>query len=108
MKLSQCAHPHLVRKMHLFLLWMISRGKMHGYEILKALKEDGQIPASAGRLYPILNDMMRQGLISQREEKSGKRVRKLYVLTRKGRKQLEEGKKGFRGLLRQFVLEMVS
>ncbi len=92
----------------LFLLWFIQKREIHGYGILKALREGGMHGLGPGRLYPFLADMLKQGLISQKEKKTGRRVRKVYVITAKGRQMLEERRRLFRGLIREFVIDMLK
>lgn len=112
MDFSKGLHPDMAKRMYLFLLWLINKKEMHGYEILMKLKNDPGAPnaqvISASRLYPVLNGMLSAGLISQKEMKTGKRVRKVYVVTARGRKMLREGKKMFTGLVGKFVMEMCS
>src|SRR5215204_5666280 len=63
--------------------------RMYGYEIsqhVKALTE-GKIHLKDGSLYPALQKLTADGLLSFKEEYVGKRVRKYYYLTRKGQKE---------------------
>ena len=57
--------------------WMIEELRHHGYSI------------SPGTLYPMLRSMEKDGWIAGRDEKAGAR-RRLYRITPKGRKALEE------------------
>jgi len=47
-------------------------------------------------------------LISQKEKKDGKRVRKIYVITHKGKTMLLQGKKMFTGLIKEFLKDMIG
>ena len=60
--------------------------KMYGYQIYQRVKEqsDGKIMLKDGSLYPALQKMTKDGLLSYQEEYIGKRVRKYYFLTAKG------------------------
>lgn len=60
--------------------------RMYGYEIFQRVKElsDGKIVLKDGSLYPALQKMTKNGLLSYQEEFIGKRVRKYYFLTTKG------------------------
>ena len=60
--------------------------KMYGYEIFLRVKElsDEKILLKDGSLYPALQKMTKDGLLSYKEEYIGKRVRKYYFLTTKG------------------------
>lgn len=63
--------------------------KMYGYEICQKVKEmtEGKIVLKDGSLYPALQKMTADGILSFKEEYVGKRVRKYYFLTRKGQKE---------------------
>jgi DNA-binding PadR family transcriptional regulator len=102
------AHPEMMRKACLFVLWLIKRKEMHGYEIIKLLRREGHPPLGPNRLYPMLNEMMDEGLIRQKELRDGKRVRKAYVITAAGRKLLLLEKKAFGGLVGEFLKEMLT
>jgi len=60
--------------------------KMYGYQIFLEVKEqsNGKILLKDGSLYPALQKMTKNGLLSYKEEYIGKRVRKYYFLTTKG------------------------
>ena len=60
--------------------------KMYGYEIFQRVKElsDGKILLKDGSLYPALQKMTKDGILSYQEEFIGKRVRKYYYLTPEG------------------------
>ncbi len=69
-----------------FLLWMISKKEMHGYEIIKSMQSDGGFPAvTASKIYPMLASLSKRGLVSQKTEMHGRRPRKLYRLTARGK-----------------------
>jgi DNA-binding PadR family transcriptional regulator len=101
------AHPDIRGGNCLFLLWLIKRQEVHGYQIIKILGEEG-MRIGAGRLYPVLNNMLSDGVISQKEKRDGKRVRKVYVITPKGRKVLKAGKRLFKGIAGEFIREMLK
>ncbi|MEL7001248.1 MAG: helix-turn-helix transcriptional regulator [Bacteroidota bacterium] len=64
-------------------------GRMYGYEIFQHVKElsDGKILLKDGSLYPALQKLTKEGLLSYEEEYVGKRVRKYYKLTSTGKEQ---------------------
>ncbi|MCX8196973.1 MAG: PadR family transcriptional regulator [Candidatus Micrarchaeota archaeon] len=101
-------HPEMTHKAYLFLLWLISKKRLHGYEMIKLLEKEGIGSMGASRLYPMLNQMLKRGWIRQVETKIGKRKRKAYEITSDGSKTLQEGKKLFRGILGEFIREMLS
>ena len=60
--------------------WMIEELREHGYEI------------SPGTLYPMLHGLARKGYLKVRQEGPGKRARRLYTITAKGRAALADAK----------------
>jgi len=63
--------------------------KMYGYEISMKVKElsQGKILLKDGSLYPALQKMTSDGLLSFKEEIVGGRVRKYYYITQHGLKE---------------------
>jgi len=70
-------------------LGILTRGDATGYEIKKLFEEDGFqhfVEASFGSIYPALNRLTEEGLVSVREEAQEKRPdRKVYSITPAGR-----------------------
>src|SRR5271156_5193233 len=70
-------------------LGILTRGPATGYEIKKLFEDDGYqhfVEASFGSIYPALNRMTEEGLVSVREEAQEKRPdRKVYSITSSGR-----------------------
>lgn len=62
---------------------------MYGYEISMRVKElsGGKILLKDGSLYPALQKMTHDGLLSFQEEHVGGRVRKYYQITRTGKER---------------------
>ena len=71
----------------ILLKLLAENGRMYGYEISQKVKEltDGKIMLKDGSLYPALQKMTADGLLTFEEEFIGKRVRKYYLLTTKGK-----------------------
>lgn len=63
--------------------------RMYGYEMSMKVKElsEGKILLKDGSLYPALQKMTADGLLSFKEENVGGRVRKYYYLTKHGHKK---------------------
>jgi PadR family transcriptional regulator, regulatory protein PadR len=63
--------------------------RMYGYEMALKVREltDGKITLKDGSLYPALQKMTSDGLLSFKEENVGGRVRKYYYLTKQGHKR---------------------
>lgn len=70
-------------------LGILTRGDATGYEIKKLFDDDGYqhfVEASFGSIYPALNRLTEEGLVSVREEAQEKRPdRKVYSITPSGR-----------------------
>ncbi len=80
-------------KFALFLLWMISKKEQHGYEIIKTIQDDPVMPNfPASKIYPILKVLSKKALVSQKKVMHGKRIRKVYYITAKGRDMLKKAK----------------
>jgi PadR family transcriptional regulator PadR len=72
------------------ILKTFRRGEFYGYDIHKRLDQD-RIEIERSRLYRVLNEMDREGLLSSRWEKStiGPR-KKMYIIGKEGVKKLRE------------------
>jgi DNA-binding PadR family transcriptional regulator len=70
----------------IFGLGIIEELARHGYKL------------SAGTLYPILHGLERRGYLRSKPERDGKRGRRVYRVTPKGRRALEHGKDKVREL----------
>lgn len=73
----------------IILKLLADEGKMYGYEIAQRVREQSgnKILIKDGSLYPALQKMTEDGLLSFEEEMVGGRIRKYYYLTPTGRKQ---------------------
>ena len=73
-------------------LGILTRGDATGYEIRKLFEDGGYqhfVEASFGSIYPALNRLTEEGLVSVREESQEKRPdRKVYSITQAGRTTL--------------------
>jgi DNA-binding PadR family transcriptional regulator len=78
------AHGHL----RLYLLSLLDRAPMHGYELIQALGErfGGTYVPSAGTIYPRLAKLEEEGLVT----KSADGRKTVYAITDAGRAELEE------------------
>ena len=94
-----------------FLLWLVSKKPMHGYEMISVLRVEHQfVHVGPAHIYPILAGLLKNGLIRVKREAKGRRVRKLYHVTASGRKKLKEIKKAYfnDNLRTRFLREMLS
>lgn len=73
-------------EVRLALLSLLNDGPAHGYELMKRLEErsGGMYHASAGTVYPVLQQLEDEGLIRASETES----KKVYELTQEGREEL--------------------
>ena len=74
-------------EVRLAILSLLAEGPKHGYQLMKEMKDrsGGMYRASAGSVYPTLQQLEDEGLIES-EQKDGRRV---YKLTVAGRRELE-------------------
>jgi DNA-binding PadR family transcriptional regulator len=74
-------------EVRLAILSLLSEGPKHGYQLMKDMEErsGGMYRASAGSVYPTLQQLEDEGLIAA-EQRDGKKV---YRLTEAGRAELE-------------------
>lgn len=75
----------------LLVLATLEDGPRHGYQIALDVEEesDGAFELQHGTLYPILHRLEKQGMIEGTWEEEGRR-RKVYRLTRGGRRHLRQ------------------
>jgi PadR family transcriptional regulator, regulatory protein PadR len=73
----------------IILQLLSEKDRMYGYEMTMKVKEisDGKILLKDGSLYPALQKMTADGLLSFKEEEVGGRIRKYYYLTKQGHKR---------------------
>lgn len=75
----------------LLILTVLSQKRMYGYEIMRELerRSEGYFTMTAALLYPALHQLELDGLLeSEWQEGQGKRKRKYYSITPKGKKAL--------------------
>ena len=62
--------------------------RMYGYQLSKEVSQqtEGKIELTEGALYPILHKLQKDSLVTAEEVAMGKRIRKYYRLTDKGKK----------------------
>src|SRR6184192_4129204 len=83
------------------VLSTLKRGQGHGFEILRRLEEagEGALKLKEGSLYPALYRLESQGMIKgEWEDKASARRgprRRIYHITGKGRKRLDEARGEF-------------
>jgi len=76
------------------ILSALSAERMYGYQIMRELerRSEGYFTMTAALLYPALHQLEQDGLVvSEWEAGQGRRRRKYYTITPKGRKKLVSG-----------------
>lgn len=73
------------------ILRTLYKSSIHGYAVLEELREftKGCCTPTYGTIYPILKELVKGGYASVNIETVGKRERKIYKLTSKGKKAYE-------------------
>ena len=77
-----------------FIVLNILQGnEYYGYELIEEVKKNTEIEIAEGTLYPLLNRLKKEGLVSSKwvEQKSGI-PRKYYLLSKDGETTLQEMK----------------
>jgi len=72
----------------LFILQMVETEPTWGYDIIKKTQTNYKVTLRHGALYPMLNMLEAKGLIKSRKELQKGRVRKIYEITKDGKKLL--------------------
>ena len=83
------------------VLEILSRGRMYGYELSEALEQrsKGVLSLGRGTLYPLLYNLEAKGLVAAEwEETEGKRKRRYYSITSKGKAELAAQKEQWMAL----------
>lgn len=86
----------------LHILHHANHGPVFGLGIIEELRHHGYA-MSPGTLYPMLHGLEKKGYLKSRQEREGRRVRRLYEITRKGRTQLAKAKKRVRELFGELI-----
>ena len=77
------------------ILLALEKGASHGYNLMQVIKNDtyGVWNPSASSLYPHLSSLTEKGLIKFTTEMEGKRERKVYEITLKGKRTYRKATK---------------
>ena len=89
----------------LFILDLLNSGGMHGYEIMRELRNRTGTRIGAGTLYPLLYELEERKLVAGEWNSPTRRSRKVYKLTDQGSKYKDQGFKGIERLLHASSLE---
>ncbi|WP_461866807.1 PadR family transcriptional regulator [Thermococcus sp.] len=80
------------------------KGPITGTFMMKELRNHGY-KISPGTMYPLLHEMEIKGLLKSRWEVRNKKRVRIYEITKKGKKALEEGRKKVAELCRELLGE---
>jgi PadR family transcriptional regulator, regulatory protein PadR len=82
----------------LLILYTLSKGDNHGYQIAKSIKQqsEGVLDFKEGTLYPTLHTLEKSHLIEGYNQDEVGRTRRYYRLTQSGSKMLGEQLKEWR------------
>jgi PadR family transcriptional regulator PadR len=89
-------------QLELVALASLRDGPRHGYAIIKELRERsaGEFQVLEGTLYPALHRLEQTGLVRSRWATEGGRRRRVYELSAKGRRRLDEQESEWRLFVR--------
>ncbi|MGN0550463.1 MAG: PadR family transcriptional regulator [Acutalibacteraceae bacterium] len=75
----------------MLILFLLEKEDMYGYQLAQELREksDGYFVMPEGSLYPTLYRLIDKGVVSDRQEIVGKRLRKYYHLEPSGKEYLK-------------------
>jgi len=85
------------------ILALVEVRARHGYDIAQLIEQrsDGALTFHAASLYPLLYKLEKRGWIEGRwTERAGERRKRLYKITREGRKVLAEHRSGWATFVR--------
>jgi DNA-binding PadR family transcriptional regulator len=88
----------------LHILHHASREPIFGLAIIRELGRHGYV-VSPGTLYPVLHGLERKGYLRSTTEREGKRFRRVYKATARGRRALEAAKDKVRELFGELLEE---
>jgi len=71
------------------ILRIINKQPTWGYQIKKQIEAMSGLKIRHGALYPLLQKLENKGLITSQKQQQGKRIRKIYTITEKGKTHLQ-------------------
>ncbi|MEX0695945.1 MAG: PadR family transcriptional regulator [Xanthobacteraceae bacterium] len=98
-------HEHrelLAGLIRLHILHHAAEGKLYGHWMIEELARHGY-KVSPGTLYPMLHALERKGYLTSRTQGAGRRARRLYRATAKGRGALKLARAKVRELFGELI-----
>ena len=71
---------------HFYVILMLNEKPLHGYGLMKGFQNRTGKKLSPGTLYPLLQELEKKKLVTQKQEDVGKKRKIVYSLTKKGEK----------------------
>ena len=71
------------------ILHIINKQPTWGYKIKKQIEATSGLKIRHGALYPLLRKHKEKGLITSQKQQQGKRTRKIYTTTQKGKTYIQ-------------------
>ena len=90
------------------ILWLISQGPRHGYELIKEVKRLTGQKLKPGVLYPLLYQLEGEGFLAGEWVRRGRRELKCYRLTEKGKALLAKVRGLFSNPIRRVIADLIS
>lgn len=86
----------------LLLLAVLDEAPAHGYRVIETLRDrsGGAFDLPEGTVYPALHRLERSGLLSSSWDDSTPRRRRVYAVTRQGRRRLDGRRQEWTGFAR--------
>ena len=83
------------------VMQLLTSGERYGYELVESLaqRSSGVLAMGQSTLYPLLYNLEAKGLITSRVDATGKRPRRYYRLTDKGKRRLVHDTNQWQSLL---------
>jgi PadR family transcriptional regulator PadR len=93
----------------LLILSVLVDRKMYGYQIMRELEKrsEGYFTMTAALLYPALHQLEEEGLLEgEWQDQPGKRRRKYYTITAKGKKALQASRNEWQNFLTHLFITL--
>jgi len=76
-------------QLDLLILNELAKRSLHGYGLIDSFRKEFGTYYGPSTIYPLLNSMETEGLIKSRWDLEGRRPRKVYDITERGKTKLE-------------------
>lgn len=83
------------------VLKILDKEPMWGYKIKRFIEETSDLKIRHGTLYPLLYWLEQEGFIESHEQMHGRRKRRIFSLTSRGRSFLED----YRGIIKEQIFD---